>query len=84
MKNIFNSISMYSKKKFLVNKYKKLMCYKKNKSLIFDIMRNDQIFPSKVCHFQYDHRFLFSREIGNIRTYREVRWQKFIKFRLSG
>ena len=29
-------------------------------------MRNDQIFPSKVCHFQYDHRFLFSREIGNV------------------
>ena len=27
------------------------MCYKKNKYLIFDIMRNDQIFPSKACHF---------------------------------
>ena len=60
------------------------MCYKKNKYLIFDIMRNDQIFPSKAYYFQYDHRFLFRREIGNIRTYKEVRRQKFIKFRLSG
>ena len=32
------------------------MCHKENKYLFFDIMKNDQIFPSKVCHFQYDHR----------------------------
>ena len=24
-----------------------------------DIMKNDKIFSSKVCHFQFDHRFLF-------------------------
>ena len=29
-------------------------------------MKNGQIFHSKVCHFQYDHRFLFSREMGNM------------------
>ena len=35
-------------------------------------MKNGHIFPSKVCHFHYDHRFLFSREMGNIRAYKEV------------
>ena len=38
-----------------------------------DVMKNSQIFPSKVCHFQYDQRFLFSKEMGNIRAYKEVR-----------
>ena len=50
----------------------------------FDVMKNGQIFPSNVCHFHYDPRFLFSREMGNIRTCKEVRLQKLIKFRLSG
>ena len=45
MKNIFNFISIYSwEKEFLVNKYKKPMCYKENKSLFFDVMKNSQIF----------------------------------------
>ena len=61
------------KKKSLVNKYKKQTCHKENKSLFFDVMKNGHIFPSKVCHFQYDHGFLFSRETGNIREYKEVR-----------
>ena len=39
----------------------------------FDVMKNGHSFPSKVCHFQYDHRFLFSREMGNIREYKVVR-----------
>ena len=72
------------KKKLLFNKYKKQMCYEENKSLFFDVMKNSHFFPSKVCHFHYNHRFLFSREIGNIRTYKEVRLQKLIEFRLSG
>ena len=37
MKNIFNFISVYFWKKSLVNKYKRQMCYKKNKS-IFDVI----------------------------------------------
>ena len=60
------------------------MCYYENKSLFFDVMKNGQIFPSNVCHFHYDPRFLFSREMGNIRTCKEVRLQELIKFRLSG
>ena len=32
-----------------------------------------EIFPLKVWNFQYDHRFLFSREKGNIRSCMEVR-----------
>ena len=52
------------------------MCYKKNEYLFFDAMKNGQIFPSKVCHFQYDRRFLLSREMGNIRTCKKVHLQK--------
>ena len=36
-------------------------------------MKNGHIFPLKGCHFQYDHGFLFSKETGNIREYKEVR-----------
>ena len=50
----------------------------------FDVMRNEQIFPSNVFHFQFDYRFLFSREMGNIRTCKEIRLEKRIKFGLSG
>ena len=45
---------------------------------------NRQIFPSKVCYFQYVNRFLSTREMGNIRSCKEVRLQKLIKFRLWG
>ena len=72
------------KKYFLVNKYKKRMCYKENKSLFFNVMKDGKIFPAKVCHFHYDLRFRFSREIGNIRTCKELLLQKLIKFRISG
>ena len=58
--------------------------YKEKKYLFFDVMKNDHIFPSKVWHFQYDHRFLFSREMRNIRTYKKARLQELINFRLSG
>ena len=65
-KNIFNSISKCSwKKKFLVKKYKKQKRYRENKSLFLDVIKNGHIFPSKVCHFQYNHRFLFGRAMEN-------------------
>ena len=52
-------------KSLLVNEYKKQMC---QNSYLFDVMKDDFMFSSKVCHFQYDNRFLFSREIErNIR-----------------
>ena len=60
------------------------MCYKENIFLFFDVMKNGQISPSKVCYFQYDHILLFSREIGNIRMCYEIRLQNLIKIRLSG
>ena len=47
-------------------------------------MKNGQIFPTEVRHFEYDQLFLFSREMGNIRSCKEVRLQKLNKFRLSG
>ena len=59
------------------------MSYKENKSLFFDATKNGHIFPSKVCHFQYDRRFLLSREMGNIRTCKEVSLPRLTQFRLS-
>ena len=59
------------------------MYYYENKSLFFDVTKNGQIFPSKVCHFQYDHRFLSSRQMGNIRTCKEVCLKILTQFRLS-
>ena len=44
-------------------------------------MKNNHIFLSKVFHFQYDQRFLFSREMGNIRAYKDLRLS--IKNRLA-
>ena len=29
-------------------------------------MKNSKIFLSKVCHCEYDHRLLFSREMGTL------------------
>ena len=60
------------------------MFHEENKSLFFDVLKNGQIFPSKVYHFLYDKRLFFSREMGNIRTCKEIRLQKLIKFRSSG
>ena len=46
---------LFLKKRFLVNLYEKQMCYEGSKSLFFDVMKNGQIFSSKVFRFQYDH-----------------------------
>ena len=47
------------KKKILGNKYKKEI-------FVFLTAWKWQVFCAKVCHFQCDHRFLFSKEMGNI------------------
>ena len=57
---------MSLKKTLLVNKFKKQMCYNKNKPFFFDVTENVQIFPSEIGHFEHDHRFLFSREMGTL------------------
>ena len=47
------------------------------KIYFFDIMKNGQIFPSKVCDFQYDNnKFPFSRKMENIKGSKEVRLLK--------
>ena len=74
----FHLYIFLKKLSWLANIRKK--CYKENKSLFFDVMKNGQIFPAKVFLFPYDHRFCFSREMGNIGTCREVRLQKPITF----
>ena len=60
------------------------MCYKENKSLFFDVREHAQVFTSIPSHFLYDHRCVFSTEMGDIRMYKEVRQQKFVEFRMSG
>ena len=74
MKNIFNPISIYSwkKKSLLTNRGNKRVMKKIN-LYFFDVMKNGHIFPSKIFHFQYDHRFLLSKKMGNIRPCKEVR-----------
>ena len=59
------------------------MSYKENESLFFKVIKNAQIFLSNACHFRYDHRFLFSREMRNIGKCRDIGMQKLVKFRLS-
>ena len=44
------------------------MCFSENNLYFLKVMKNSKIFLSKVCHREYDHRLLFSREMGNIRT----------------
>ena len=85
MKNIFNAISIYSwKKKSSLTNIRNKRVIRKKYVYCFDVMKNGHTFPSKICHFQYDHRFLFSREMGNSRACNEVRLQKLIKLRLLG
>ena len=51
---------------------------KKINLCFLDVMKNGQMFPSKVYHSEYDHG-----EIGNINRCKEIHLQKIIKFRLS-
>ena len=69
------------KNSLLTNKRNKCVIRKIN-LYFFDVMNNSQIFALKVRHFEYDHRFLFSGEMGNIRTCQEVRL--LIKYGLPG
>ena len=74
---------MFLKKTFMsTNTRNKCITRKINLYFFFDVTKNGQIFPSKVCHFQYN--FLFSREIGNVTSCKEVRLKKLMKFRLLG
>ena len=69
------TLSLYIfEKNLLVNKYK--MGCKKNENLFFWHHENGQIFPSKVCDFQYDNKFPFSRKMENIKGSKEVRLLK--------
>ena len=68
----------------IVNNINSIIAFRKINLFFFDVMKSGQTFPSKVCHFQYNDRFLFSREMGNIRTCKEVCLRKPLQFRLSG
>ena len=56
MKNIFNCISIYSRNKISFLKDIRSKCFMRKINLyFFEVMKNGKIFPSKDCHFQYDH-----------------------------
>ena len=61
------------KKIYLLTNIRNKGVIRKINLYLFDVMKNGHIFPSEVCHFQYDYRSHFSRKIGNIREYKEVR-----------
>ena len=82
--NVFIPSLYFLGKNFLVNKYKKQICYLENKSLIFDVMKNGQIFSSQISSFQYDHRSVFNRKMANIKTCKQIGLQDLIKFGCSG
>ena len=44
------------------------MSHEENESLFYEVIKNSRIFSSKVFHFEYDHRFLFSKEMVNFRN----------------
>ena len=74
MKSVSNSIFIYSWKKSPSQQITETL-FLNAKSLFFDVLKNGQIFASKVSHFQYDNRFLFSREMGTISSWKEVTLQ---------
>ena len=78
-----SSVHILEKNFFLTNMRNKRVISKIN-LYCYNIMKNGQIIPVKVCPFQYIHRFFFSREMGNIRACKELRLQKPIKFSLPG
>ena len=42
------------------------MFHEENKSLFFDVLKNGQIFPSKVYHFLYDKRLFLVEKWGTL------------------
>ena len=75
--------SLYILEQYLLVKNigSKCVIRKINLLFFFDVMKNEQIFASEICHFEHDDRFLFNREMGNIRSRKDVTLQKLVKFR---
>ena len=77
MKNIFNSISIYSwrKNSLLTNIRNK--CVMK-KIYIFWCHKNGQIFSSKVCHFQYITDSFLVEKWGTLERARRYIWKNLV------
>ena len=48
-------------------------CVTRKINLFFWRREKCQIIPSEIGHFEHDHRFLFNRELGSIRSFKDVR-----------
>ena len=59
----FFYLYIFLNKIFLSTNVRNICVKRKINPYYFDVMKNDQIFSSKVCHIQYGNRFLFRREI---------------------
>ena len=69
----YYEIYFYSIFKNILKKKNSLLANIRNKCVVrkinlyfFDVIKNDQIVPSKVCHFEYDYIIFFSRKLRNI------------------
>ena len=67
MKDIFiRSLYILEKKKCLLANIRHKCAIRKINLYFFGVVKNDQIVPSKVCHFQYDHIIFFGRKMRNV------------------
>ena len=67
MKDIFiPSLYILEKKISLLANIRNKCAVRKINLYFFDVIKNDQIVPSKVCHFEYDYIIFFSRKLRNI------------------
>ena len=64
--NKFLYLYIFLNKIFLSTNIRNICVKRKINPYYFDVMKNDQIFSSKVCHIQYGNRFLFRREIEKV------------------
>ena len=64
---MFLTPSMYILEKISLSPNIRNRCFVRKINLFFDVMKNVQIVPSEIGHFEHDHRFLFSKEIGIIK-----------------
>ena len=82
--NIMENVLSPSRKKISLSLNIRNKYVKRKVNLLFRRHEKCPNFSLEIGHFEHGHSFFFSREMWNIRSYKEVRLQKFIKFRLSG
>ena len=65
------------KKILLLNKPKG-RCVTRKEISVFDVMKNNQIFSSKVCHLLYDHRLFLVEKWGALEVEKKYEWKNLL------